>query len=854
MAEESIQGLTVKVGLDDNLFTQGVAGLNKSMSVLKSEFNATSANLKNFGSNTDQLKAKAEYLSKSMELQKAKIDALKKAYEQSKSETGQFSDSTQTLAQKLNNAIASYSKTEGSLNKVNEALEKSKKEVNENSNIWSKFSEKISNATKGIGQSIKNGIGMAIGRDIWDKFKEGSVSVLTFGSDAQKAMNQLQASTGMSTQSLNGMKQTMTDIYNDNFGESFDDIGQALGVIQKQWRGNSNEVKGLTENALLLRDTFGYEVNESFRSANALVQNFGISAQDAYNLIAQGAQSGLDKNGDLLDTMNEYPVEFKSLGLNAQDMFNMLQNGAKAGGFSIDKMGDAVKEFSIRTKDGSTGTQQAFQALGLNAQKTMEKFAKGGDTAKQAFQEVNSKLLNLKDPLQQNQLGVQLWGTQWEDLQKSGIVALTNLNGSISTSKNALGEMNKVKYNDLGSAFEGIKRNLQTGILLPLSNEVLPKLSDFSNWFQQHMPEIKQDVSNTMAVILPIIQNGFTLMGNAFNFVKDHSSQFKIALDILVPAIGGLVIINQIATTINGFANAITGAKMAMDNMKIAGEFLSGGFAKVIEGAKNGATVFGNVASSIGTATIELAKNTLELGKQGLAWLATKIQLVATTIATGAMTIAQTALNFVMSLNPITIVIVSLAALAAGLVIAYNKSETFRNIVNGAFNGVKNTAEWVVNGIVDKWNGFWNTIHEIGSKIKSFLGGIFDFKIPHIPLPHFTASGSLNPIDWVKGGLPKIGIDWYAKGGIFNSPSIIGVGEAGKEAVMPLERNTGWIDELANKLNSKISNSNDSSSSKTPIIFQMVMPNGKVFAEYIFDDLDELQGKKNKRKMRGVGI
>jgi len=725
MADE-IQSLTVKVGITDDLFTKGVSSINKSMNLLKSEFKASSSALQNFGSDMDKLKNKQDFLTRSIELQEGKIQALKDAYDKSKSSTGEFSNATQTAGTKLNNAIAYMNKMQGELNGVNDELEKAKKDLNDSGSMWDKFKDKVSNATKGIGESIKNGIGLSIGHDLWNGFKEGSINVLTFGNNAQKAMNQFQASTGASNESMAGFKNTMTEIYNDNFGQNFEDIGNALGIVKQQWNGNASEVKGLTENALLLRDTFGYEVNESFRSANSLVKNFGISGKDAYNLIAQGAQSGLDKNGDLLDTMNEYPVEFKSLGLNAQDMFNMLQNGAKAGGFSIDKMGDAVKEFSIRAKDGSTTTQDAFSKLGLNVQATEQKFAKGGDTAKQAFQEVNTKLLGLKDPLLQNQLGVELWGTQWEDLQKTGVSALTNLNGSISTSKDALKDMNNIKYNDIGSAVEGLKRQFETGILNPIQAQILPKLNDFSNWFKQHMPEINQKINEVMAVAIPIVQQGLQLMGQAFIFVQQHADQFKLALQILVPAIGGLVIINKIATTINGFANAITGAKMAMDNMKIAGEFLSGGFSKVIEGAKNGATAFSNVASSIGSATLALAKNTLELGKQGIAWVATKIKLAATTIATGAQTTAQWLLNVAMAANPIGLVIIALTALGAGLVIAYKKSETFRNIINGAFNSVKETVMWVVNGIVQKWNEFWGFISNLGNSIKTFLVNTWD--------------------------------------------------------------------------------------------------------------------------------
>lgn len=101
----------------------------------------------------------------------------------------------------------------------------------------------------------------------------------------------------------------------------------------------------------------------------------------------------------------------------------------------------------------------------------------------------------------------------------------------------------------------------------------------------------------------------------------------------------------------------------------------------------------------------------------------------------------------------------------------------FKNLFNDAMENAKS----IVKSGIDKLRSFFN----------------FDWSLPRIKLPHFNISGSfsLNP-----PRIPSFSVDWYARGGVFNSPSIIGVGEAGQEAVMPLERNTGWISILAQKV------------------------------------------------------
>ena len=83
------------------------------------------------------------------------------------------------------------------------------------SNETYKLGEKIKSATSGMGEYIKQGVGLAIGGDIWDKAKEGFSSIITFGSDLQVALNGVQTATGTSTEAMGDMKNVMVDIYHD---------------------------------------------------------------------------------------------------------------------------------------------------------------------------------------------------------------------------------------------------------------------------------------------------------------------------------------------------------------------------------------------------------------------------------------------------------------------------------------------------------------------------------------------------------------------------------------------------------------------------------------------------------------
>lgn len=110
-------------------------------------------------------------------------------------------------------------------------------------------------------------------------------------------------------------------------------------------------------------------------------------------------------------------------------------------------------------------------------------------------------------------------------------------------------------------------------------------------------------------------------------------------------------------------------------------------------------------------------------------------------------------------------------------------------------DALKETPNWFKNLFNDAMDNAKNIVKSGIDKLKSFFN--FDWSLPKIKLPHFNISGSFS---LMPPRIPSFSVDWYARGGVFNSPSIIGVGEAGQEAVMPLERNTGWISILAQKL------------------------------------------------------
>ena len=302
--------------------------------------------------------------------------------------------------------------------------------------------------------------------------------MIDLGHQWQTATNQMAAATGAAGDELADLRDIMEDIYANNFGESVEDVAEALAQVKTNMHDMPTDaLQTATESAIALRDALGYDVESTTRAAEAMRKNFGTAAADAFGLIAAGAQNGLDYSGELLDTISEYSVQFSKLGFDADGMFQVLQSGTNSTAWNLDKVGDAIKEFSIRAINGSDATITAFEALGYNAQETMATIASGGEVANDAFFGILNRLLSVEDAVERDALGVLLFGTMWEDLGVDAMTALSQASDAAYDTGNALEQINRVKYNDLGSVLEGMRRKLEIA-LLPAAESLYTSLLD----------------------------------------------------------------------------------------------------------------------------------------------------------------------------------------------------------------------------------------------------------------------------------------------------------------------------------------------------------------------------------------
>lgn len=277
----------------------------------------------------------------------------------------------------------------------------------------------------------------------------------------------LQGQLGLTAEQAKKAGDISGKVYRDNFGGSIDEVNDAIRNVSLNLGSladtSAADIQSMTEKALGLSDAFGVDVAQSTEAAGKLVKNgLAANATEAFDIITAGFQSGADRSGDFLDTLNEYSPQFAKLGISGTQALGILQDGLKAGARDTDGIADAFKEFSLRAIDGSALTAQGFKAAGLDAKEMAKQIAAGGPTAAKATETTLKAIQSIKDPVKQNQAGVALFGTQWEDTLRQILPAVSSMNdaadtvtGSTDRMTAAIGDTGKAKIETAKRAFEG---------------------------------------------------------------------------------------------------------------------------------------------------------------------------------------------------------------------------------------------------------------------------------------------------------------------------------------------------------------------------------------------------------------
>lgn len=495
----TIKGITVKIAGDTMDLQKSLKAVQSSSASLQSELSAVNRQLKFDPENTVLLAQKQEVLQEQIAKSKSALDRLLEVQNQveEQAKNGEISTEQYRAYQR------EVEKTKSKLNSFNEQLDKTRDEFDKVANGVENLENK-SNKTdlskvkkemddvKSSADNLKSAVGGAL--------KEAGAAATAVGgaltgtvisaNSEEKALNSLQAQTGLTTEELSKYESVIDEIYKDNFGESQEDIANTLSKIKQVTdEQNPQKLKDMAENLYTLEATFdNFDISETLRGINGLMTNMGLTADEAFDYIVKGAQNGLNYSGELGDNIAEYSQIWGQAGFDAEQMFSILENGTKNGAYNLDKVNDFVKEFTISLSDGRI--EENLGSFSKGTGEIFKKWKDGKATASDVFYSVISDLRNTKNEQKALTTASTVWSALGEDNAMKVIKSLGNVNKNYKNVKGSMEKIKDIKYDDVEADWASLGRTVQTDVINPIGKSLFPEVKKLCKFVENHTDDI----------------------------------------------------------------------------------------------------------------------------------------------------------------------------------------------------------------------------------------------------------------------------------------------------------------------------------------------------------------------------
>lgn len=625
-----------RVRLDTDQFENGIAGINRSLKRIDAEFRNTSEQLRGVGSEMDQLENKANHLNQKIEAQTQKMKHYEQALRTSqqkqqemRQKCEQLATSMQQLEQEIQQSTQAYGKNaqetkdlqtqynqlQQEYKQGTQALQRLTAQVSRNDTAFNNASAALHRYRNELGdtQERMEQVGNVSGRlrermnEVGNTMQDtGSRISQEFGAAAvgvaagvgalvvnagqfEEANKKVQAGLGLTREESLKVSAVAKEVWREGYGEDLASVSDSLVKVKRNIKDiNDDEtLKQVTRDSEILAETMESDVNEVTRGAAQLMGRFGLSGQQAFDLLAQGSAKGLNYSNELFDNLSEYGPLFNEMGFSAEEMFTILINGSQNGAYNLDYVNDVMKEFQIRVKDGSKSTTDAMGEMSEGTQKVWKEFLKGKGTVKDVFNAVLNELKTSDDQIKVNQLGVSLFGTKWEDLEATTMLSLNNMETGLG---NYSGAMNKMVdgYDTSAKQWKSVTRELQIAleplgkVILDIAKQAIPELKEsikgVADWFNG-LDDSTKKVYGTSLLLAPAVLGVVSALG-MLSFAVG-----AIIANPIVATIGGVVI--GLGALGFAFAEAGKKAKQAEEDSRKFGEGVSEGTKKALEGYVN---------------------------------------------------------------------------------------------------------------------------------------------------------------------------------------------------------------------------------------------------------------------------
>ena len=752
---------STKKRIEDVGNPKSILNLNKEINNVAKELDIVNQKLELDPKNVELSEQKMKLLSKQSSLAKDKVQELKRK----QAELGKEKIGTEEWRQ-LQNEIGQAEVEVLKIDKAMGNLGDSSRSATGN----------IKEATGYLKADVMMNVAEKAGQ-LGQKMVDAGKKTVDAWSEIDEAMDTVTTKTGLTGEALLGLQEIAKGIATSLPATTFQESADAVGELNTQFGLTGDTLKVAAEYLLKYSKITGEDISNSAINAKKAIDAYGLSNEDLARVLDSVTKVGQD-TGQSYDSIFQKAIDgapqIKMLGLSFEEGATLIGRFEKSGIDSSAALSSLSKAAVNYAKDGKSLTDGLNETVNAIQNSTSE--TKALSIASEVF---GSKAApRMVDAIQR---GAFSFNDLAEAAQNSSGTVSTTFDETIDPIDKLTTYSNKAKE---GLAEIGGKL-LET--LIPALEPLIDLLDKAVEWFTSLNETDQQTI-----VILGLVTTAVMTLLGALAPIVIAIGAIGAPIGIVIAAIVAAIAV--ITLIIQAIMNWGAISEWLQSTWDACAAWLSELWTNIVTTAT---TAWSNFTAWLS----EIWSSVVSTGQSLWSSFTSALSNIFSSLISGAQSLWSSFTS-------------TLSNLWSGLV--STGSNLFNNLgstISGIFNGILSTASSIWNSIKSTISNAIDGAKNAVSNAIQAIKNLFNFNIswPHIPLPHFYVSGSANPLDWLSQGVPSIGIEWYAKGGIMTKPTLFGMngnramvgGEAGAEAILPLNKSTlGAIGQsIANTMN-----------------------------------------------------